>query len=320
MNRFPAIFLFISLVFVSCNSESKLEKTISDIDIDLVVERFDQAFTNASIDDLPNLKATYPFMFSKRFHDSIWVNRMKDTLQIALSNEVEKAHGNLGQTELEIESLFQHLKYYYKEFKTPRVITVAEYVDYRSKTIVTDSIVLISLTNYLGADHEYYQNIHQYVAENLKPDQIIPDLADNYARKNVYQSRRKTLLDEMIYSGKVLYFKDMMLPNMSDERKMGYTTDELEWAKSNEESIWQYFIERELLFSTDNKLPGRFINPAPFTKFNLELDSESPGRLGQYLGWQIVRAYTNNNEASLQDILSLDAETLFNNSKFKPRK
>ena len=124
----------------------------------------------------------------------------------------------------------------------------------------------------------------------------------------------------MVYSGKVLYFKDIMLPKISDERKIGYTVDELEWAKLNEESMWQYFIERELLFSTDSKLPGRFINPAPFTKFNLELDSESPGRLGQYLGWQIVRSYADNNDASLQDILSLDAEILFNNSKFKPRK
>ena len=320
MNKLPLISILFFLIFISCDNKSKLEKTISDIDIDFVIERFDQAFTNAKVDDLPNLKKTYPFMFSKRFHDSVWINRMRDTLQIALSGEVEKAHGSFGQTELEIESLFKHLKYYYKTFKTPRVITVADYVDYRNKTIVTDSIVLISLTNYLGPDHEYYQNIHQYIADNLKPDQIVPDLADNYAKKNVYQNRRKTLLDEMIYSGKVLYFKDIMLPKISDERKIGYTVDELEWAKLNEESMWQYFIERELLFSTDSKLPGRFINPAPFTKFNLELDSESPGRLGQYLGWQIVRSYADNNDASLQDILSLDAEILFNNSKFKPRK
>ena len=320
MNRLLLVFLLVFLTFVSCDTESKLEKSISNIDVDFIIERFDQAFANATVDDLPTLKKTYPFMFSRRFHDSVWVNRMKDTLQIALSNEVEKVYGNLGQTELEIESLFQHLKYYYKEFKIPRIITVAEYVDSRNKIIVTDSIVLISLTNYLGADHEYYQNIHQYVAKNLKPDQVVPDLADTYARKYVYQKRRKTLLDEMIYFGKILYFKDVMLPKISDERKIGYTTNELKWAILNEESMWQYFIERELLFSTDSKLPGRFINPAPFTKFNLELDSGSPGRLGQYLGWQIVRAYANNNKASLQDILSLDAETLFNNSKFKPRK
>jgi uncharacterized protein YjaZ len=67
-------------------------------------------------------------------------------------------------------------------------------------------------------------------------------------------------------------------------------------------------------------LASRFINPAPFSKFNLELDSESPGRLGQYMGWQIVRAYAENNDVSLQEILSMNAEDIFNNSKFKPRK
>ena len=320
MSRLLVIFLVFCSLFVSCESTSKTEQTISTIEIDFVVERFDQAFANASPSDLPQLKETYPFMFSKRFDDSVWINRMQDTINLRLGKEVNRVHGEFGASEVELKELFQHLKHYYKEFKTPRVITVTNYVDYRNRTIVTDSIVLIALDNYLGSGHEFYENIHQYVAKNLVPDQIVPDLADQYANKYIYQAKRKTLLDEMIYYGKVHYFKDIMLPSFSDERKIGYSNDELNWALANEESIWQYFIERELLFSTDSKLPGRFINPAPFTKFNLELDAESPGRLGQYLGWQIVRAYANNNSVTLQDILTLDAETLFNNSKFKPRK
>jgi uncharacterized protein YjaZ len=91
-------------------------------------------------------------------------------------------------------------------------------------------------------------------------------------------------------------------------------------AKVNESNIWQFFVERELLFETDPKLARRFINPAPFTKFNLELDAESPGRLGQYMGWQIVRAYMENNETDFKDMMQMDATELFNKSKFKPRK
>ena len=74
------------------------------------------------------------------------------------------------------------------------------------------------------------------------------------------------------------------------------------------------------MFETDQKLAGRFINPAPFSKFNLELDAESPGRLGQYIGWQIVKAYMENSDADLKDMLQMDATELFNKSKFKPRK
>ena len=118
----------------------------------------------------------------------------------------------------------------------------------------------------------------------------------------------------------MIYFKDKMIPFEPDAEKIGYTQDQLEWAISNESYIWRYFIEKELLYSTDNKLPGRFINPAPFTKFYLELDSESPGRLGQYIGWQIVRSYMEHNTIDLFDMLQKDANEIFNDSKFKPRK
>jgi len=312
--------LLVAIVFMSCNSESKVEKEIATIDIDMTVERFDRLFANADEASLPELKQAYPFMFSKRYNDSIWINRIQDTLQQQLNFEVDKTHGDFKNTEDNIYSLFQHLKYYFKEFKAPRVITVTSDVDYRNKVIVTDSIVLVALDTYLGASHDFYYDIYDYIKLNMDKDQIVPDLAFSYAEKYIYQPKRKTLLDEMIYFGKTLYFKDLMLPETSDEIKIGYTKEQLDWATINEESIWQHFVENEMLFSTDNKLPARFINPAPFSKFNLELDGESPGRLGQYIGWQIVRAYAEKNDVTLQEILSMNAEDIFNNAKFKPRK
>jgi uncharacterized protein YjaZ len=94
----------------------------------------------------------------------------------------------------------------------------------------------------------------------------------------------------------------------------------MNWAISNESYIWRYFIEKELLYSTDSSLPSRFIAPAPFTKFYLELDSESPGRLGQYIGWQIVRSYMEHNNVDFMDMLQTDPNKIFNDAKFKPRK
>ncbi len=84
--------------------------------------------------------------------------------------------------------------------------------------------------------------------------------------------------------------------------------------------IWRFFVENELLYNTDPSLSGRFMNPAPFSKFYLELDSESPGRIGQYIGWQIVRAYMKNNDVSLSKMLITDPAEIYKNSKFKPRK
>lgn len=312
--------LLIIAITISCNKDSKVEQDIAKINVDFKVERFDKLFATARPEDLPKLKTTYPFLFSKRINDSVWINSIKDTLQQHIFAEVDKTFGNFDEVTNDMKSLFQHLKYYDKSFTTPRVITLTNYRDYRNKTIVTDTIVLIALDNYLGKDHEFYTDLSKYLTQNMEPSQIVPDLASDYAQKYIYQSQRKTLLDEMIYFGKQLYFKDKMIPFVSDAEKIGYTPEQLNWAISNESYIWRYFIEKELLYSTDSSLPSRFVAPAPFTKFYLELDSESPGRLGQYIGWQIVRSYMEHNNVDFMDMLQTDPNKIFNDAKFKPRK
>ena len=111
-----------------------------------------------------------------------------------------------------------------------------------------------------------------------------------------------------------------MIPFKSDAEKMGYSPEQLKWAEDNEASIWTYFVEKELLYSTDTKLNNRFINPAPFSKFYLELDNESPGRIGAYMGWQIVRAFAENSGEGLEGIMRKSPVELFKESKYKPRK
>lgn len=314
------VLVFLLLFLNACKEDNQLEREISKIDVPFDVERFDLAFAQTTPAELPELKTDYPFLFSERIPDSVWVARLHDSLQIELSKEVEKEYESIDPVHDDIESLFQHLKYYDKTFAAPRVITVTSDVDYRNKTIVTDTIVLISLDTYLGEEHRFYEGIQRFLAQNMKPSQIVSDLAAEYAEKYIYQEKPKTLLDDMIYFGKELYFKDKMIPFTSDAVKIGYSEEQLEWARENESEIWRYFIERELLFSTDNSLAGRFIADAPFSKFYLELDSESPGRLGQYVGWQIVRSYMKNNDVNFMDMLQKNAQEIFNKSKFKPRK
>lgn len=312
--------LFLLLVAYSCKKEDQIENEISKIDINLMVERFDRALSEASPNDLGQLKKAFPFMFSKYVPDSIFIAQMTDTLQKELRGEVDTKFNNFSTIEGEITSLFQHLKYYDVTFSEPRVVTLTNNVTYRDKVIVTDTIVLIPLDNYLGQEHEFYANIPRYIAQNMEPSQIVPNLASDYAKRYMFQSQKKTLLDDMIYFGKQLYFKDKTIPFKSDEDKIGYTESQLEFAKNNEGQIWANFVENEYLYSTDTTLPARFIADAPFSKFYLELDRESPGRLGQYIGWQIVKAYMNNNEVSFLDMMKKDAVEIFNKSNYKPPK
>ena len=313
--------LFIFGIVVSCGKESKVEKEIASIPIQFDIERFDLAFANSDSSDLSKLKNVYPFMFSQRYSDTIWIQKMRDTLQQELAFETKKGFNDFQEVKEDISQLFQHIKYYKPEFITPRVITATSSVDYRNKVIVTDTIVLVSLDTYLGSDHKFYIGIQQYLRQNFNKDQIVVDMAGEYSKKYIYQQQNKKFLDEMIYFGKQLYFKDLVIPFKTDAEKIGYTEEQIQWAIANESYIWRYFVERELLYSTDFKLANRFIAPAPFSKFQLQdIDNESPGRIGQYIGWQIVRAYMNNNDVSLNDMLSENAEDIFINSKFKPRK
>ena len=304
----------------SCQKSSKIEKEISEIKLDLTIERFDKLFATSAPSDLPSLKQNYPFLFSKRYADSVWIQRMSDPIQKLQNRAVDSVFEDFTRIESEIFNFYQHLKYYNKALKIPRLITVLSDVDYRNKVFVTDTIVLIALDTYLGADHEFYGSFYDYIKQNLNKDQIVSDLAAAYAEQLIYQPKRATFLEEMIYFGKQLYLKDLLIPFKDHNEKIGYSSAQYEWAEDNEFYIWQYFVEKELLYETDRKLLSRFIIAAPFSRFNLELDSESPGRLGQYIGWQIVKSYMQNNEIPLLQMLQMEATEIFNNAKFKPKK
>ena len=312
--------LIIIILLSSCKKEDTISKEVLNMPINIKIERFDSIFAISKPIDLPKLKKDYPFLFSKRYPDSLWIHKMTDTLEQQLYEETLSAFSEFNDTKQELELFYKHLKYYFPESGTPRILTVVSDVDYRNKAIVTDSIVLIALDTYLGKDHKFYGNIPEYLRQNLDRKQLVSDLAAEYAKPYIYPIQNRTLLDEMIFFGKILYFKDVMLPLSPDTEKIGYTSDELEWAEANESEIWRYFVEKELLYSTDSQLTDRFINPAPFSKFYLELDSESPGRLGQYIGWQIVRSYMENNKVDLKKMLISNSEVIFNKSKYKPRK
>ncbi|RNC87670.1 MAG: gliding motility lipoprotein GldB [Winogradskyella sp.] len=317
LNFFPCFALF--LLLYNCNEESKLQKEIAEVDISFKAERFDSEFSKVDATNLGQLKNNYPFLFPKEVSDSVWINRVNDDLQKQMFAEVNKEYQNFTPQEDGLRNLFQHLKYYDKGFTIPRVITVTDFVDYRTKLVLESDLLIINLTNYLGETHEFYQNTPRYFAENMTSAQIIPDVCGKYAMRYAYQNQRKTFLDEIIYHGKLLYFKDIMIPNSSVEDRIGYSTNDIKWAQENEPMIWSYFVEKELLFSTDPKLFSRFTTPAPFSKFYLELDNESPGRLGQFIGWQIVRAYADRTEADIIEIMRTEADVIFNKSKYKPK-
>ncbi len=314
------VFLVLSVLY-ACNENDKIEEDISKIEVDLTVSRFDLSFAEASPQDLPKLKTEYPYLFPQQYPDSIWVAKLNDTIQKELSFEVQKGFPDFSEQETDLTTLFQHIKYYFPEASLPKVVTLTSDVQYDTRIVLTDTLLLLGLDNYLGPEHHFYEQIPKYIVKGLDKKYLVSDVASAFANKVVPRPKDRSFLAQLIYYGKQLYLKDKLMPNASDADKLGYTQEELEWAIANEEPIWRNFIEQEHLYSTDRELAPRFLDPAPFSKFGLELiDNESPGRVGRYIGWQIVRAFMERNEVSVQELLGLPAEEIFKKSNFKPRK
>jgi len=309
--------LSISLFFIGCNDSDKVAQEVAKIPIALEISRFDQEFASATPHKIPMLRTKYPYLFPAP--DSIWVAKMKDSLQIELFQEVGNTFNSFEDEEDGLIQLFKHIRYYFPEQHIPRVVTVTNDVDYNNRIILADSLLFIGLDNYLGAEHKYYGGFQRYIAKSLDRSYMVSDVASAFAKKVVPKPRDRTFLARMIYFGKELYLKDKLMPTAKDTEKIGYTNEEMDWTLGNEEPIWRNFVEQEHLYSTDNKLNLRFLDPAPFSKFGLELDNESPGRLGRYIGWQIVKAFMDTNTIELKQMLTMPEEELFKKSNYKPR-
>ena len=307
------------LLILSCDNKSKVKKAVTAIPLELKVTRFDKIFFETPPQDLGNVKKEFPYFFPKGIDDNVWFNKMQDPLWRELYTEVQKKYANFDPVKVELEKLFKHIKYYFPETKTPKVITIISEMDYRNKAIYADSLAVISLELYLGKNHKFYQ-FPNYLKQNFEQRQIAPDLVTSFAERRIQPVVEKDLLSQMVYQGKVLYLKDLLLPDYSDADKIGYSVQQIKWCQENESYMWRYFIEKEMLYSNDQKLVARFINPAPFSKFYLEIDNESPGQVGAWIGWQMVRSYINNNDVPLAALLKTNAKELFVKSKYKPKK
>lgn len=316
MNRYY-IPIFILLALASCSDTSKKDIDVSNIKTKVVVNRFEQQFYTSTKETLPKLEKKYPYLFPEK-KDSIWLAKIKNEQE--LYKKSQRVFGDFSTEKSQINNLFKHVKYYYPNFKSPKIITLITNLDYESKVIYADSLLFISLDMYLGTKDKVYNDFPEYLKQNYNKSQLVVDVAKAISDKYYRPKRERLFLNNCIIQGKKKYLLDAFLPMVSDERKMGYTKDQLSWAKANELPIWTYFMEKDLLFSSNLSLYKRFIADAPFSKFYLNIDNESPGRIGSWIGWQIVRSYMKNNNVTLQQLLQTKAEEILKKSKYKPHK
>ena len=123
----------------------------------------------------------------------------------------------------------------------------------------------------------------------------------------------------MVDAGKRLWFLDAIVPDLPDSLKISYTSKQYSWIMENEQHVWAAIVENNMLFSTDPKIAKIFMSDGPFTP---EFSKDSPPRLGEWIGWQIVKRYMEQNtDVTLQQMMrEKDAQKILTLSKYKPGK
>lgn len=319
MRKVLTLILFLSAL-ISCQEPSKKEVDTSHIEVVVEVDRFEQKFYKATEESLPSLKRKYPYLFPEETPDSIWMAKIKDPDELYLVAKVDSVFPNFNAEEQELGKLFKNVKYYFPNFREPKVISLITKVDYESRVIYADSLLLFAIDMYLGSKDEVYSDFPEYLSQNFKKERLTVDFAEAISNSIFRKQNKRQFIDVIVQEGKLLYLLELFNSWKDDYLIMGYTQEEMEWAKANEEEIWKYFIENKLLYQNDPDLRNRFVNNAPFSKFYLDIDKESPGKIGSWIGWQIVRSYMQNNNVPLRELLRKNEAEIFKNSKYKPKR
>ena len=327
MNRL-LFFLLAILLIVSC-TKSPEERCLVDpeIKIDLNFKSFEDSIpaiqTKKQLIDFFSRHVALRDIFFGRpnyGNDSVFVNNLFlrfthpafDTLLL----ETKKVFGDAHELKEEFQTAFANMKYYYPAFKAPRVETVITGCE--ADLYVSDTLIIVGLDYFLGRKGKYRPNMHEYMLRRYEKNYIVPSAMLLYgidSKYNYMNPGDRTVLADMITYGKAFYFAKHMLPCAPDSLLIGYTGREIEGAKVNQDRIWSKLIDDEALFSVSHQMKQRYIAERPKV---FEIGNECPGRIGIWVGWQIVNEYgREHSNTSLPDFMHMtDAQKILRGSKY----
>jgi hypothetical protein len=330
--------VLLTAIITGCNNNIP---DVSNIKVDLkAVDYYQQIAkldSNNCLKGILDLDKQYP-QFTKRYtYDLLGYHLIPSdtatTLQrylkhftsykdyVNLQKTVATQYPNTSAVTKDLTQLIQYIKYYIPQYKVPQLYYFVSGLNYFS-TITDDSIIGVGLDMFLGKDYEFYPALQfpQYQIERFIPQQISPMMAKTiYEEIFPFTPDGKDLLTLMIRNGQQLYFMDKVLPYTTDDVKMGYTPTQLEWCKQFEDKVWNFFVSNELLYKSDFQKVLKYVMDGPSTS---GLPIESPGNIGSWVGWQIVKKYMDKHpDISLQKLCSqsIPAQQILEQSGYKPR-
>jgi hypothetical protein len=333
-NKYYILTSLISLfVFSACSDSDRFcqeAPDVTDIEVEIPLNDFtDKMVALDSEQEAKQFIEMNPFVadyfFERRRYgaDSIAANSMvnifsnpayKDTLY----QQVRKTFGDFSSLQTNFEGAFKYYKHYYPDVVVPELEIVL--AGLQKDLFVSDSLISIAADYFLGPDAAYVPNgVPDYILMRYEKEYIVPMTMLLLTQKRNQTDRSdQSLLADMIFYGKSYYMTKMTIPCTPDSLIIGYTAKEMEDINKNEHIIWANFLENDLLYETSHFMKNKFIGERPKT---FEISQQCPGRIGIWVGWQIVKSYmAYNPEVSIQELMeNTDAQQIFSEAKYKPK-
>ena len=332
ITKLLAVFFAILFIFTACKDKKNAKPAIDipkDKFVDIKISRYEKVLMNIDANNIKNelkkYQADYALFLNGNLDDTLNIiqlyNYISDPVLREIYDDIIKKYPDLTGLEKELSQAFTYYKYYFPSEATPKLYTYISYLDYENRIINVDTVMAIAIDMYLGENYKMYPSVKipRYISARLDSNYIAIDCMKSIAVKKInFSFESKTLLDNILYLGKILYFTDAMLPEKAEELKIGYTKEQMDWCSKNEENIWAFFIKNNLLYNADYYKIRQFFTEAPSTKGF----KDAPPRFGEWIGWQIIKSYMKENKnASLEDLLKEnDSQKILKISKYKPVK
>ncbi|MFT4169249.1 MAG: hypothetical protein QM653_09045 [Dysgonomonas sp.] len=333
------IFIFTTLSsFNSCagNTEKPYNKTYVQDQSILKIQRFDKDFhsylANPTEEQYTILRTKYP-NFLKAF-GVVTVNLQDEELDnpVLFKQLMEPYFSNAALSKIYADALtlFSDLSTYELELTKANDLIKTYFIGkelpglsihvsgFKANTIVLDSIISVSTDKYLGKDYSGYKTFFEsYQTIQMQPKYIVRDFLKAWLMSEFRETnQRKNLLSEVIYQGKILYALNELLPEWDESDILGYTEQQQEWCEEHAKDIWKMTIDHNYLFNSDSQVIQKYMEDAPYTAI---ISTESPGRVGLWLGLQIIKNYAKNTGHDLQSILlENNNQLLLKSAKYNP--
>ncbi|MCO5259274.1 MAG: hypothetical protein M9916_03940 [Crocinitomicaceae bacterium] len=252
--------------------------------------------------------------------DTAFVNSItqyrEDPMIQKLEAEIAQKFTNLSNYKETITVGLKRLKAIVPNAKIPSHIVFQNSL-FSSSAFCTEKEIGVGLDQYLGKDSPIIKQLppepfYDWIKEGYDQQYLERDAILSWILTHILPETKGNLAELMIYHGKAIYLTEACLSEKDKNIIIRYSKEDLKWAKENEYSLWKYLVDEKLLFKVDDLNSMNLLQEGPFTS---GLPEKGPDRLGQYLGWIMVKNYMENTKTSFTDLITTPYNEILQNYK-----